>query len=98
MKERESNYEVLMQYKYTVLNPELFKKLNYRMQSRNRPSTNRSHCILVKSSVDLSLIPENSLLSTPMKNDCNVWELHLPKDFKKDVKKLSKRLDAVAYL
>ena len=59
---------------------------------------NHSHCILVKSSVDLKLIPENSLLTSPLKNECNVWELHLPKDFNKSVKKVAKTLDAVAYL
>ena len=43
-------------------------------------------------------IPEGSILRTSASPRQNMWEINLPEDFNKSVKKVAKTLDAIAYM
>ena len=89
--------------KYKVLDPAKFKYAD-KLRQRQRTKSGCSAIILVDSKTNLSLIPVDVELTTPMKPRVNFWEIHLKKDGKygqygeKDIKKLAKRLDAVAFM
>ncbi len=89
--------------KYKVLDPAKFKYAD-KLRQRQRTKSGCSAIILVDSKTNLSLIPVDVELTTPMKPRVNFWEIHLKNNGKyggygeEQVKKLAKRLDAVAYM
>ncbi len=86
--------------KYTVLNPDKFQYAN-KLRTRQRLKSGSNAIILVDCDADLSLIPPNVTLTTPLVPRINFWEIHFNKnsDFSEEnVKKLAKRLDAVAFM
>ena len=89
--------------KYKVLDPAKFKYA-HNLRQRQRTKSGCSAIILVDSKTNLSLIPVDVELTTPMKPRVNFWEIHLKNNGKyggygeEQVKKLAKRLDAVAYM
>ena len=89
--------------KYVVLDPAKFQYAD-KLRQRQRTKSGCNAIILVDSKCNLSLIPEDIELTTPMKPRVNFWEIHLKNNGKygqygeKDVEKLAKRLDAVAYM
>ncbi len=88
------------QHKYTVLDPDRFKYAD-KLRQRQRLKSGSSAIILVDCNTDLSLIPTNTQLTTPMVPKVNFWEIHFGKNGnygEEDIKKLAKRLDAVAYM
>lgn len=79
---------------------------SHAVRNRKSPptSTNKKNpwgaMILVSSGTSiekLKLLPEGSEIKLCLK-DRTVWEVFIPKDYKKSVKLLAKRLDAVAFL
>ena len=91
------------QNKYTVLDPDRFKYAD-KLRQRQRLKSGSSAIILVDCNTNLSLIPVDTQLTTPLVPRVNFWEIHLKKNGKygeygeEDIKKLAKRLDAVAYM
>ena len=89
---------------YTVLDKEKFKHAKSKLKQRKKPLKHTVVHILVTSDVDITKIPENVDISTTLVEKTNLWEIILPKkggfgDYgKKDIEKLAKRLDAVAYM
>ena len=89
--------------RYKVLDPAKFKYAD-KLRQRQRTKSGCSAIILVDSKTNLSLIPVDVELTTPMKPRVNFWEIHLKNNGKyggygeEQVKKLAKRLDAVAYM
>ena len=89
--------------KYKVLDPAKFKYAD-KLRQRQRTKSGCNAIILVDSKTNLSLIPVDVELTTPMKPRVNFWEIHLKNNGKyggygeEQVKKLAKRLDAVAYM
>ena len=89
--------------KYKVLDPAKFKYAD-KLRQRQRTKSGCSAIKLVDSKTNLSLIPVDVELTTPMKPRVNFWEIHLKNNGKyggygeEQVKKLAKRLDAVAYM
>ncbi len=89
--------------KYRILNKEKFQYAD-KLRHRQRTKSGCSAIILVDSKTNLSLIPVDVQLTTPMIPRVNFWEIHLPNKGKygqygeKDIKKLAKTLDAVAYM
>lgn len=88
---------------YKILNKEKFryaKKLRHR---REKLKHTVGH-ILIPSNTSLQKIPANVQLSTNLVERANYWEILIPKNGEfgeygeKDVKKLAKTLDAIAYL
>ena len=84
---------------YTILKQYAFDTLPYRLKViRKKPPRDAKGVILVQSTVDLQLIPEDSILYRPIWSNEPIWEIHLPKTFDKSVKKVAKTLDAVAFM
>ena len=86
---------------YTILNPDKFKYAGMRIRNRRRPLNGRDGTIMVDSTVNLKLIPTDAIITTPLALRVSFWEIHFGKDGeygKKDVEKLAKRLDAVAFM
>jgi len=79
---------------YTVLDPVRMKNITGRAKTRKSPLKHTAGVLLITSSTDIYKIPENCLLQ----KSNEVWELHIPKDYNKSLKKLAKTLDAVAYM
>mgnify|MGYP001200747400 CR=1 FL=1 len=89
--------------KYVILDPVKFQYAD-KLRQRQRTKSGCNAIILVDTTCNLSLIPEDIELTTPMKPRVNFWEIHLKNNGKygqygeEQVKKLAKRLDAVAYM
>lgn len=87
--------------KYTILNKDKFKYAGIRIKNRKQPLQGRDGTIIVDPTVDLSLIPTNAIITTSLTPRVSFWEIHFGKDGeygKKDIEKLAKRLDAVAFM
>ena len=86
--------------KYTVLNPDKFKYAN-KLKQRQRLKSGSNAIILVDCNADLSLIPAGVTITTPLVPRINFWEIHFGKNAEygeENIKKLAKRLDAVAFM
>ena len=89
--------------KYVVLDPAKFRYAD-KLRQRQRTKSGCNAIILVDCNTNLSLIPVDTQLTTPLTPRVNFWEIHLKKNGKygeygeEQVKKLAKRLDAVAYM
>mgnify|MGYP001158407305 FL=1 len=89
--------------KYVVLDPAKFRYAE-KLRNRNRTKSGCSAIILVDCNTNLSLIPVDTHLTTPLVPRVNFWEIHFKKNGKygeygeKDIEKLAKTLDAVAYM
>jgi len=83
---------------YIVLDTEKFTTLPHRIKTKKHPKLETGGRLLITKDTSLELIPENSHLTHAVWFRQNVWELNLPKDYNKSVKKLAKRLDAIAYM
>jgi len=82
---------------YTILDEERYKKLKWR-KTRAYRLKGSGGLILVDHTCNLKYIPEGSLIKTTTSPRQNMWEINLPEDFNKSVKKVAKTLDAIAYL
>lgn len=82
---------------YTVLDVERYKKLKWRKQRDKRLKGSGGH-ILVDNSCNMRYIPEGSIIKASISPRQNLWEINLPEDFNKSVKKVAKTLDAIAYM
>jgi hypothetical protein len=88
---------------YKVLDIEKFKYAD-KLRNRKTPKANHTAIILVDSSCNIQFIPADATLTTPMTPRVNFWEIHLKKDGQygqygeKNIEKLAKRLDAVAFM
>ena len=86
--------------KYTVLDPAKFKYAN-KLRQRQRLKSGSNAIILVDCNADLSLIPAGVTITTPLVPRINFWEIHFGKNGEygeENIKKLAKRLDAVAFM
>lgn len=79
---------------YTVIDKDRMRKLKHFEKCRRNPLKGYSGILLVSHTTDIYKIPENSTIQ----RRGNVWEIHLPEDFKKSKKILAKTLDAIAYM
>tara|TARA_R100001086_G_C11838621_1_gene258501 strand:+ start:147 stop:416 length:270 start_codon:yes stop_codon:yes gene_type:complete len=87
--------------KYTILNPDKFKYAGQRIKNRKQPLNGRDATIIVDTTVNMKLIPTDAILTTPLSNRVSFWEIHFGKNgeySKEKIKKLAKRLDAVAFM
>ena len=89
--------------KYVVLDPAKFRYAD-KLRQRQRTKSGCNAIILVDCNTKLSLIPVDTHLTTPLVPRVNFWEIHFKKNGKygeygeKDIEKLAKTLDAVAYM
>ena len=83
---------------YTVLDAERYQLLTLRRRQRAKRLENSGGSILVDHTCNISYIPDGSIIKASMSPTSNIWEINLPRDFDKSVKKVAKRLDAIAYL
>ena len=86
---------------YTVLDKEKFKYAGQRIKNRKKPLQGRDATIIVDNDCNLKFVPANAIITTPLAQKTNFWEIHFGKNGeygKKDIEKLAKRLDAVAYM
>ena len=104
MREQANEYMARPRHKkYVVLDPEKFRYAD-KLRLRQRTKSGCNAIILVDCNTNLSLIPVDTQLTTPLVPRVNFWEIHLKNDGKygqygeKDVEKLAKTLDAVAYM
>ncbi len=87
--------------KYTVLNPDKFKYAGARIKNRKQPLNGRDGTIIVDPAVNMQLIPTNAIITTTLTPRVSFWEIHFGKNGEygeKDIEKLAKRLDAVAFM
>ena len=82
---------------YTILDVERYRKLKWRKQ-RDKRLKGSGGLILVDHTCNIRYIPEGSILRTSASPRQNMWEINLPEDFNKSVKKVAKTLDAIAYM
>jgi hypothetical protein len=82
---------------YTILDEARYKKLKWRKQ-RDKRLKGSGGLILVDHTCNMRYIPEGSILRTTASPRQNMWEINLPEDFNKSVKKVAKTLDAIAYM
>jgi|TARA_Y100000289_G_scaffold13059_1_gene12194 hypothetical protein len=85
---------------YKVLDPAKFKYAGQRIKNRKKPLQGRDATIIVDPKVNMQLIPVNSIITTPLAQRTNYWEIHFGKNGEygiKDVEKLAIELDAIAY-
>ena len=76
------------------------QRIPVRPNGRNSGKENWSGLIVLKAGTPVELLrflPENTELRQCV-HDKSVWEAYLPHDFKKSVKLLAKRLDAIAFM
>ena len=104
MREQANEYMARPRHKkYVVLDPEKFRYAD-KLRQRQRTKSGCNAIILVDCNTNLSLIPVDTQLTTPLVPRVNFWEIHLKNNGKygqygkKDVEKLAKTLDAVAYM
>lgn len=98
-------YEVLdvkrmMRVKSTVVRNR--QRIPKAAAGRSNPANGVEWCALILVEQGLSLeklnaIPAGSIIKLCIQ-DKTLWEIFIPKDYKKSIKMLAKRLDAVAYL
>ena len=79
---------------YEVLDVKQMMKVSPQTRRRAKPIQGFNSTILLRPGTDLSLIPPNS----EIRYANGSWECHTPLTNKKILKKLAKRLDAVAFL